>query len=82
MDVFLDSGCVICNPGCGPCMGNHEGILAPGEAAVSTANRNFKGRQGSPTGRTILMSPVMVAAAAVAGHVADAREVFEIPVHA
>jgi len=48
------------------------------QICASSSNRNFKGRQGSPTGRTILMSPVMVAAAAVTGAVADAREVFEI----
>jgi 3-isopropylmalate/(R)-2-methylmalate dehydratase large subunit len=48
------------------------------ELCASSSNRNFKGRQGSPTGRTVLMSPVMVAAAAVSGRIADAREVFDI----
>ena len=59
-------------------MGRHQGTLGDDDVCLSTGNRNFKGRQGSPTGRTILMSPVMVAAAAIAGGVADAREVFGI----
>jgi 3-isopropylmalate/(R)-2-methylmalate dehydratase large subunit len=52
--------------------------LVGDQLCASSSNRNFKGRQGSPTGRTILMSPLMVAAAAVAGQVADAREVFGV----
>jgi 3-isopropylmalate/(R)-2-methylmalate dehydratase large subunit len=66
---FRDSGCSLC------CGMNADGLQGQ-ETCASSSNRNFRGRQGSPTGRTILMSPVMVAAAAIAGEVADARHVF------
>ena len=74
IDIFLDAGCIICNPGCGPCMGNHEGILAPGEAAISTANRNFKGRMGDKESFIYLASPMTVAASAIKGEISDPRE--------
>ena len=74
LDVFLDSECVICNPGCGPCIGNHEGIHAPEEAAISTANRNFKGRMGDKDSFIYLASPMMVAASALKGEISDPRE--------
>ena len=62
--------------GCSMCLAMNPDKLIGDQLCASSSNRNFKGRQGSPTGRTILMSPVMVAAAAITGEVADAREVF------
>ncbi|MBB5351642.1 3-isopropylmalate/(R)-2-methylmalate dehydratase large subunit [Haloferula luteola] len=76
--VFEEAGFEWRGAGCSMCLAMNPDKLVGDQICASSSNRNFKGRQGSPTGRTILMSPVMVAAAAVNGAVADAREVFEI----
>jgi 3-isopropylmalate/(R)-2-methylmalate dehydratase large subunit len=76
--VFREAGFEWREPGCSMCIAINSDKLLGGELCASSSNRNFKGRQGSPTGRTILMSPVMVAAAAVRGAVVDARDVFAI----
>jgi 3-isopropylmalate/(R)-2-methylmalate dehydratase large subunit len=65
-------------PGCSMCLGMNPDQLVGDQLCAASSNRNFKGRMGSPTGRTVLMSPVMVAAAAVTGQLADARKVFDI----
>jgi 3-isopropylmalate/(R)-2-methylmalate dehydratase large subunit len=75
--VFRDAGWEWREPGCSMCLAMNPDKLIGRELCASSSNRNFKGRQGSPTGRTILMSPVMVAAAAVSGKIADARVVFK-----
>ena len=74
--VLIDAGFEFREPGCSMCLAMNPDKLKGREVSASTSNRNFKGRQGSPSGRTLLMSPAMVAAAAIRGEVADAREVF------
>ena len=74
--IFRDAGFDWREAGCSMCLGMNPDQLVGDEICASSSNRNFKGRQGSPTGRTLLMSPVMVAAAAVTGEVSDARKVF------
>ena len=74
--VFEEAGFEWRKPGCSMCLAMNPDKLVGDEVCASSSNRNFIGRQGSPTGRTILMSPIMVAAAAIEGSVADARNVF------
>ncbi len=69
MDVFLDANCAVSTPTCGPCLGGYMGILAAGERAVATTNRNFVGRMGDPTSEVYLSSPAVAAASAVLGHI-------------
>jgi 3-isopropylmalate/(R)-2-methylmalate dehydratase large subunit len=71
--TFLEANCVVLNPGCGPCLGAHEGILAKGERCLATTNRNFKGRMGSAESEVYLASPAVAAATAIKGEIADPR---------
>ncbi len=71
IQIFIEAGAMIGVPGCGPCMGNHMGIPAPEEVTISSANRNFRGRMGTPSAPIYLANPAVVAASAVAGVIAD-----------
>ena len=69
-DVFLDAGCIVSTPTCGPCLGGYMGILAAGERCVSTTNRNFVGRMGHVESEVYLASPAVAAASGIMGHIA------------
>jgi len=71
--TFIDSGALVCNPCCGPCLGGHIGLIGPGEVSLSTSNRNFKGRQGSSDAEVYLSSAAVAAASAIKGKITDPR---------
>jgi 3-isopropylmalate/(R)-2-methylmalate dehydratase large subunit len=75
IEVFVDSGTAVSTPTCGPCLGGYMGVLADGERCVSTTNRNFVGRMGSPESEVYLTNPAVAAASAVAGKIASPEEV-------
>jgi len=76
-DIFVDAGAAVSTPTCGPCLGGHMGILAKGERAVATTNRNFVGRMGDPESEVYLASPAVAAASAVAGRIASPDDLTE-----
>ncbi|ADQ14849.1 3-isopropylmalate dehydratase large subunit [Halanaerobium hydrogeniformans] len=77
VEIFIDAGAAFSTPTCGPCLGGHMGILAEGERAISTTNRNFVGRMGSPQSEVYLASPAVAAASAVKGSIAAPEEVIK-----
>ena len=74
-ETFLEAGAVICPPTCGPCLGGHSGVLASGETALATTNRNFRGRMGDPNSEVYLSGPAVAAATAIVGRIATPQEV-------
>ena len=75
VDIFIDAGCAVNTPSCGPCMGGHMGVMAAGEKCVSTTNRNFVGRMGHVDSLIYLASPEVAAASAIAGCIANPEKV-------
>ena len=75
LKIFIEAGCVVSTPTCGPCLGGYMGILAAGERAVATTNRNFVGRMGDVTSEVYLASPAVAAASAIAGRIADPAKI-------
>jgi 3-isopropylmalate/(R)-2-methylmalate dehydratase large subunit len=74
IETFIEAGCAVSTPTCGPCLGGYMGILAEDEVAVATTNRNFVGRMGHITSKIYLASPAVAAASAVTGHITDPRD--------
>ncbi|MFZ5754929.1 MAG: aconitase family protein, partial [Bacillota bacterium] len=75
IEIFITAGAAVSTPTCGPCFGGHMGVLAEGERAVSTTNRNFVGRMGHATSEVYLASPAVAAASAITGRITHPREV-------
>jgi len=74
MDIFIDAQCAVSTPTCGPCLGGHMGILAEGERALATTNRNFVGRMGHPKSEVYLSGVAVAAASAILGRIGSPEE--------
>ena len=79
IETFALAGALVLNPGCGPCLGRQHGVVGPGERVLSTSNRNYPGRMGSPDAQIFLASPAVAAASAVAGVITDPANLVSVP---
>ena len=77
IEIFIEAGAVVSTPTCGPCLGGHMGVLAAGERCLSTTNRNFVGRMGSPESEVYLANPAVAAASAILGRIASPEEILQ-----
>jgi 3-isopropylmalate/(R)-2-methylmalate dehydratase large subunit len=75
LETFIESGAAVSTPTCGPCLGGYMGVLARGERAIATTNRNFVGRMGHPESEVYLSNPAVAAASAILGRIAGPEEV-------
>ena len=75
IDTFIEAGCAVSTPSCGPCLGGYMGIMAAGERTVSTTNRNFRGRMGHVDSEVYLAGPYVAAASAITGRISGPEEV-------
>jgi methanogen homoaconitase large subunit len=75
IETFIDSGAIVINPGCGPCLGGHMGVLSTGEVSISSTNRNFKGRMGDPNSEVYLANAGVVAASAIKGFIENPENI-------
>ncbi len=75
IDIFIKAGAAVSTPTCGPCLGGHMGVLAAGERCISTTNRNFVGRMGSPKSEVYLSNPAVAAASAIKGRIVGPEEI-------
>jgi 3-isopropylmalate/(R)-2-methylmalate dehydratase large subunit len=75
LEIFVQAGAAVSTPTCGPCLGGHMGVLAAGEVAIATTNRNFVGRMGHPTSQVYLANPAVAAASAIKGKITHPEEV-------
>ncbi|MDR1722290.1 MAG: 3-isopropylmalate dehydratase large subunit, partial [Methanobrevibacter sp.] len=71
IQTFIEAGAIVCNPGCGPCLGAHMGVISAGETCISSTNRNFKGRMGDPDSSVYLSNAAIVASSSVKGFISE-----------